>query len=120
MSGSEDVEGWFEKKQHPQEALMREVRKAILASDKRVEECIKWSCPTFTYKGNLASINPQAKKFVSLMFHHGAKIPGNFPSLEGGGDTARYLQFHDAADLKAKKAELSKIVKAWCAMKDGA
>ena len=46
------------------------------------------------------------------------KLPGRFPSLEGGGDTARYMQFHDAADLKAKKAELAKVVKAWCAMKD--
>lgn len=98
---------------------MRKVRHAILASDKRVAECIKWSCPTFTYEGNIVSINPQAKAFVSLLFHQGAKIPGAFPSLDGGGDTARYLQVKDEADLKAKKAELAKIVKSWCDMKDG-
>lgn len=98
---------------------MRKVRRVILAADNRVAECIKWSCPTFTYEGNIASFNPQAKKFVSLMFHQGAKIPGKFPSLEGGGDTARYMQFQDEVDLKAKKAELAKVVKAWCDMKDG-
>lgn len=99
---------------------MRKVRAAILASDKRVEECIKWSCPTFTYDGNIVSINPQAKAFVSLLFHQGAKIPGKFPSLEGGGDTARYMQIKDEADLTAKKTELAKIVKAWCKMKEDA
>lgn len=120
MAGAEDVEAWFAKKAHPQEALMRKVRTAILGADARVGECIKWSCPTFTYKGNLASLNPQAKQFVSLMFHTGAKIPGTHPDLQGGGDTARYMQFADEADLKAKKAGLAKVVKAWCRMQDEA
>ena len=99
---------------------MRLVRDAILASDKRVEECIKWSCPTFTYEGNIASINPQAKAFVSLMFHSGAKIPGKHPALQGGGGTARYMQFADAADLKKKQGALAKAVVAWCDWKDEA
>lgn len=99
---------------------MRKVRATILAADPRVEECIKWSSPTFTYEGNLASINPQAKRFVSLMFHSGASIPGSHPLLQGGGDTVRYMQFVDEADLKAKKAGLTKVVKAWCRMRDEA
>ena len=120
MPGQRDpaVEEWFAKKQHPQEPLMRKVRDAILGADKRVAECIKWSCPTFTYKGNIASLNPQAKAFVSLMFHTGAKIPGKHPALQGGGGTARYLQFADAADLKAKTAALQDAVVAWCDWKD--
>lgn len=99
---------------------MRKVRAAILAADTRVEECIKWQCPTFTYKGNIASLNPQAKAFVSLMFHTGAKIPGKHPALQGGGDTARYMQFANEADLKAKHAGLAKVAKAWCKMRDEA
>jgi hypothetical protein len=114
------VEEWFATKHPPQEPLMRLVRDAILASDKRVEECIKWSCPTFTYEGNIASINPQAKAFVSLMFHSGAKIPGKHPALQGGGGTARYMQFADAADLKKKQGALAKAVVAWCDWKDEA
>jgi hypothetical protein len=118
MAGSADVEAWFAKKKHPQEALMRKVRKVILDADPRVEETIKWSCPTFTYQGNLVSIAPQAKAFVSLLFHTGATIPGSHPALEGGGGTARYMRIEDEADLKAKKAGLVKVVKAWCKMRD--
>lgn len=97
---------------------MRKVRTAILSADRRVEECVKWNSPTFTYKGNMASINPQAKKFVSLVFHAGAKIPGRHPHFEGGGGTTRYMKLLDGADLKAKQAGLAKAVKAWCKMQD--
>ena len=65
------------------------MREAILASDARIEEAIKWKSPTFVYKGNIASFNPRAKKHASLMFHTGASIPGEFPHLEGTGRRAR-------------------------------
>lgn len=111
---STDVDQWFAKYEHPLKDEMLAVRDIILAADKRMDECIKWSSPTFTYMGNLASFNPRTKKHVSLMFHTGAKISGDFPNLQGGGDTARYMTFESAADVKAKKKELIAIVKAWC------
>jgi hypothetical protein len=64
------------------------------------------------FNGNIASINPQAKSHVSLMFHEGAKIPGDFPSLQGGGDTARYMRFEDEADLAQKASGLQAVVRA--------
>ena len=93
---------------------MRAVRDVLLKADKRMGECVKWSCPTFIYGGNLASLNPQAKAFVSVMFHTGAKIPGKHPILEGKGNTARFVRIEDARDLAGKKASLKEIVKAWC------
>jgi hypothetical protein len=96
---------------------MQAVRRTILEADARVTETIKWKSPTFMFNGNIASINPQAKSHVSLMFHTGAKIPGEFPSLEGGGDTARYMRFEDEADCSAKTDELQAVVRAWCEMK---
>jgi hypothetical protein len=54
-------------------------------ADARIDECIKWQAPTFTYRGNLASFFPKSKRHASLMFHVGAKIPGTHPRLEGWG-----------------------------------
>jgi hypothetical protein len=70
------------------------------------------------YKGNLASFFPKSKSHASLMFHTGASIKGDFPSLEGGKDTGRFMKFADLADVKAKSAELKRLVKAWCDQKD--
>jgi hypothetical protein len=52
------------------------------------------------------------------MFHVGAQIPGDFPSLEGTGDVSRVMKFADVADLKSKTPELKRLVKAWCDWKD--
>lgn len=83
-------------------------------SDPRLGECIKWSTPTFFYEGNLASIQPNAKKFVSLLFHQGAKIPGVHPDLLGESALARVMQFQDKADVRKKAKSLAAVVKAWC------
>ena len=53
------------------------------------------------------------------MFHKGAFINGDFPSLEGDGAEARTMKFKDLADLEAKTAELRRLVKAWCDQREG-
>jgi hypothetical protein len=85
----------------------------MLAADRRVGECIKWKSPTFTFEGNIASIDPKSNAHVLLMFHQGAKIPGDHPALEGTGSTARYVRFADRADVRAKRAALRAAVAAW-------
>jgi len=118
VSGKRDpaVDAWLANR-GPQQHLMGVVRDVILAADSRVEECIKWSCPTFTFAGNIVSINPQAKKFVSLMFHSGGTIPAALPQLTGNGATCKYMRIEDAADLKAKQEDLEQVVRAWCQWK---
>jgi hypothetical protein len=117
MNTNAEVDAWFAATDHPQKLVMQSVREAILGADERVEECMKWKSPTFVFMGNIASINPQAKAFVSLMFHRGADITGEFPSLSGSGNVARYMQFADVAAVEELKPELQSIVRAWCAMK---
>ena len=117
MNTSKEVDDWFDASDHPQKGVMQAVREAVLDADKRVGECIKWKSPTFTFNGNIASINPQAKAFVSLMFHRGADIPGEYPSLSGSGNVARYMQFADVASVEKLKPELQAIVRAWCELK---
>lgn len=113
MVESTEVDEWFEGYSHPARDAMLLVREIIL-SDERISETIKWKSPTFMYKGNLASFNPNTKSHVSLMFHTGASIPGEFPRLEGGGNTARYMKFSDLKDVESGAEELRRIVAAWC------
>ncbi|MCW5713038.1 MAG: DUF1801 domain-containing protein [Bauldia sp.] len=115
---ADDVEAWLAGYDNPQKPLVLEIRRTILAADRRIGETIKWQTPTFVYKGNLASFQPRAKKFASLLFHTGASIAGDFPMLEGGVSVARYMRFSDLADVAAKAPDLRRIVKAWCDQRD--
>jgi hypothetical protein len=112
-----DVDAWFEKKQPAQADAMQAVRDVALAADDRIEESIKWSTPTYSYQGNIFSFN-SAKNFVSLLFHTGAKIPGEHSGLKGEGKTARVMRFTDTADVAARADELTGVLRAWCAWKD--
>ena len=118
MPTSPDVDAWFEQYDNPMKPVVQAVREAVLAVDDRVTECIKWKAPTFVFAGNIASFNPRSKKHASLMFHTGAKIPGEHPVLEGGGETARYIKFADLADVEAKGPALAAVVRAWIADKE--
>ena len=112
------VDAWFGKYENPLKDEVQRVREILMAADDRMDETIKWQAPTFMYKGNLASFNPRAKQHVSLMFHTGAQIPGDFPNLEGEGDSARYMKFADMEEVEARADELTAIAKAWMQLKD--
>lgn len=114
MARNPDVDDWFEDYDNPMKEVVQRVREIILEADERMDECIKWKSPTFTFLGNLASFNPRAKSHVSLMFHTGAAIPGEHPRLEGGGDTSRYMKIADLADAEAARDDLQRVVRAWC------
>ena len=107
------VDAWFEARQHPLADAMQRARRLILAADERVTESIKWQTPTFSFNGNIVSFNP-AKKFVSLLFHRGAEIPGDFPRLVGDGRLARVMRFADLAEVDAAADELQAVIRAWC------
>jgi uncharacterized protein YdhG (YjbR/CyaY superfamily) len=113
-----EVDAWMAKYDNPQKPVVQAVRMIILGADRRITETIKWQSPTFAYKGNLASFNPRSKAHASLMFHTGADIIGDFPSLEGGEAVARYMRFADMDEVEAKTAELRRVVVAWCDQKD--
>lgn len=119
MAGNLEVSAWFKDLDHPLKKPMLEVRKIIMATDRRMTETIKWKSPTFVFEGNMASIDPKSKKHVQLMFHQGASLPGTHPKLEGGGGTVRYLRFEDLDDVKAKRKDLEGATRAWITLKGG-
>ncbi len=117
MSAAE-VDAWFAAYENPMKPVVMEVRAIILASDPRLDECIKWGAPTFVYKGNMASFFPKSKKHASLMFHNGASLEGDFPNLAGDGKEARSFKVADLVELEEKAAELQRICVAWCTQQD--
>ena len=115
---SDKVDEWFESYDNPMKEVVLRAREVILATDDRIEECIKWKSPTFTFNGNIASFNPRSKKHASLMFHVGRQIPGDHPQLEGEGETAGYMRFESIDDVETKADALRSVVADWCAWKE--
>ena len=109
-----EVDSWFERYDNPMKDVVQRVREIILDADARIDECIKWQAPTFTYQGNLASFYPKSRQHASLMFHVGAKIPGQHPRLEGTGDTSRVMKIGSLEEAETARPELETIVRAWC------
>jgi hypothetical protein len=114
MNENPDVSAWLAKLEHPLKDVILAVRAVFLEADGRITETIKWQSPTFMYEGNLASIDPKAKKHVAVLFHRGAEIPGDHPLLQGEGKLARYARFADLEAVAARRAELVRVVRAWC------
>lgn len=112
------VDQYLKEKKHPLTAEIQAVREIILSAHKGIEETIKWSSPTFIYKGNMASYFMNAKNHVSLMFHKGALIKDKTGLLEGDGKEGRTAKFTDLADIKKKKKDLQAVVKEWVKLMD--
>ena len=106
------AEKWFAGK--PAEPALRRVREVILGADERMTETTKYGTVTFNCGGDFASFVQHTGKTVSLMFNRGGIIPGKFPHMEGEGRAVRFMRFKDVAEVEARKAELARIVVAWC------
>ncbi|MGB7858932.1 MAG: DUF1801 domain-containing protein [Acidimicrobiia bacterium] len=112
-----EVDEWFEKYEHDNVDALMTARDVILGSDDRVTETIKWSTPTFLYRGNILSFTA-SKSGVGLMFHRGSELPGRHPRLEGDGKLVRTMRFDDVGDVEAGKADIQAAVVAWCDLRD--
>jgi hypothetical protein len=106
------AERWLSGK--PAEPILRRVREVILGADKRMSEGTKYGTVMFHCGGDFASFVQHNKKNVSLMFNRGGIIPGNYPHMEGEGRAVRFMRFADIAEVNTRRAELSKVVVAWC------
>jgi len=113
MNWNPDVDHWFEVKERPMADAMQRAREIILSADDRVAETIKWSTPTFVYKGNILSFTP-SKKGVGLMFHNGAEIPGEHPRMAGDNRLVRTMRFSDLNDVESGRADIERAIVAWC------
>lgn len=118
MNKNPNVDEYLKKKAHPLNAEIQRVREIILNTHPDIEETIKWSSPTFMYKGNMASYFMNAKKHVSLMFHKGVLIQDETGLLQGSAKEGRTAKFSNMADIEKKKANLETVVRAWIELQD--
>ena len=118
MNKNKTVEEYMAELDNPHRDLWESIRDIILGVNTKMEEDIKWGAPTFIYKGNLATFNPRAKKFVNLTFHTGALIPDPEGVLEGDAKEARVFRVESADELASKRSGLIKVVENWITMKD--
>lgn len=116
---NKEVDIFLSKKNHPLIEEIEMVRSIVLSTDKKIEETIKWGTPTFMYKGNIASFNLSAKKFVSLMFQKGALIQDKTGLLEGDNKEVRVARFENRKDIQSKKKALQTAIRAWIKFQDG-
>jgi hypothetical protein len=45
MGRSPEVDAWFDAYENPMKPVVQRVREVVLASDARMDECIKWKAP---------------------------------------------------------------------------
>ena len=102
---------------HPYKAEIEKLREIILGVNSKIEEDIKWKCPTFVYKGNLVSIVVRTKSHVQLMFHTGVALLGDTGLLEGDGQQVRFARFQNMAEVKQKRKALEAVVTKWLKIK---
>ena len=107
-----DVDAWFTTTQNPRKDVIAAVR-AVVTSDERISEAIKYRAPAFLYGGIMAYFHWSAKEFASLIFPLGSAIPGDFELLDGTG-LQRMIRFDSIDAVSANRNELLDIVDAWC------
>ena len=112
------VDAYMQQLENPCKNLWEHIRTIILGVDPKIEEAIKWSAPTFTYKGNMATFNPRSKHVVSLLFHTGALIEDPEGVLEGEAKKARVFRVATMEELQQKTFGLQKVVRNWIQLKD--
>jgi hypothetical protein len=118
MNKNSKVDSYMQELDNPLKELWESIRTVVLDTDPKMEEDIKWGAPTFIYKGNLATFNPRAKKFVNLTFHTGALIDDPEGVLEGDAKEARVFRVASPEELHNKKSGLEAVVRNWIQLQD--
>jgi hypothetical protein len=72
---SEAVERFMQELDHSRKEEIAELRSAILDSNDRITEQIKWKAPSFCFAGeDRVTFRLQPHDVVQLIFHRGAKV----------------------------------------------
>lgn len=103
------VDAYMDALVHPLKAEIAAVRD-IIKSNKKINERVKWSAPSFFYKHDIVTFNHRQEKFVQLVFHYAPVVTIDSQLLTGDYKDRRLAAFKDIKEVKANKKELQRII----------
>lgn len=110
ITDAETVAAWMLALKHPLKAEIDALRKIITGADKRIAERIKWNAPSYYATEDLATFNHRMTDKVHLIFHHSQIDAVTSPLFEGDYKGRRMVYFKSAAEIKAGKKEIERIL----------
>lgn len=105
-----EVNEFMKQLDHPLKAEIEAVR-AIIKTNRKIAERVKWNAPSFFYTDDLATMHVKSKQHVHLIFHHPAIVKIKSAFLEGDYKDRRMMYFENMPEIKARKKELTRIIK---------
>ena len=112
MNGTEQVDEFMDKLDHPFKSEVQMVREIIKNVNKDITEQIKWKAPSFSYNGEyLVTFNLWEKGRIHLVFHNPMISKVKSKLLEGEYDHRRMAYFDNKQDIETKKEALEKALK---------
>lgn len=117
-----DVDAFLAALHHPHKTEIVELRRIILAADPSIAEGIKWNAPSFRTAEWFATFHLRAKDGAQIILHRGAKKRGDADDfaladpaglLEWLGPDRASIQFRDSADVAAKEADFTALIRGW-------
>jgi Domain of unknown function (DU1801) len=118
-----EVDRFLTEMKHPLKEGVERLRSAILDSNDRISEHIKWNAPSFCYAGeDRVTFRLYPEDRVQLVFHRGSKVKhdgGDFVFDDGTGllkwvaNDRAVVALRDAEDARAKQPALVDLVNRW-------
>lgn len=121
-SGTNDVDDFMRKLDHPLKAEMEAVRRIILGASPMIQEGIKWNFPSFRVGEYFATMNVR-KGALLVILHLGAKVRDARAPAPEIGDPSGLLEwlakdraavrFPDMKSIRSNRAAFEAIVRKW-------
>ncbi|MFC5930401.1 DUF1801 domain-containing protein [Cryobacterium melibiosiphilum] len=123
INRSGDVDTFMRSLDHPLDAVVQQLRLAILQAEPKLTEHIKWNAPSFCRDGiDRITFNLRATDRVQIIFHRGAKsvvdaTPFHFEDVTGllqmiSAERGQVV-FSDALTARAQQKAFLLLVHAW-------
>ncbi len=123
-AGESPVDAYLAALQHPHKKGVEALRQAILDSDARIREDVKWNAPSFYLEDHFATFRLHPGSTFQLILHTGARAkdsPKQFRLedrqglLQWAAMDRCIIAFASASDAIAKRAEVIRLVTDWMA-----